>query len=190
MTSKAFLVRLADAVRLLFGFQYLLNGVNWWWKLLPYPSINDPRLAQTPAFVQAMIDTGYMFDGIKVVEVLAGIALLANRWVPLTLIIALPVTVGIWSVNYFLIPDVLRAQIMGWSALLMIVFLALAYFRYYLPFLRAKAEPFLPGLQQGAGVDVLPIVGLPAAALITLGIVAAALGAVADAILVKMMLGW
>lgn len=174
--------RLAQVARLLLAFVYILNGLNWWWKVLPYPSLSDPPLPQTPPFVQAMIDTGFMFDGTKVIEVVTGLMLLANRWVPLALVVAFPVTVGIWSVDFFLIGASVRAQVLGWSALLLNTFLLFAYIRYFTPMLVATATPWVPRDAEAAG--------RPARygrAMTALGVVAVALGAAASAWLVVML---
>jgi hypothetical protein len=134
--------KLVQAVRILFGVSFLLNGINWWWKILPYPTIGDPPGG--PAFVQAMIDTGFLFDGIKAIEVVAGVALLANRFVPLALAIAFPVTVAAWAVDIGLLGHSLRAQVMGWAVLAMNGFLMLAYLDAYRPMLLSRATPGVP----------------------------------------------
>lgn len=131
--------KLVHAVRLLFGLNFLLNGINWWWKILPYPTIGDPPGG--PPFVQAMIDTGFLFYGIKVVEVTAGLAILANRFVPLALVIAFPVTVAAWAVDVGLLGHSLRAQVMGWAVFIMNGFLLLAYLDVYRPMLAIRAAP-------------------------------------------------
>lgn len=84
--------KLVHAVRLLFGANFVLNGINWWWKILPYPTVGDPPGG--PPFVQAMIETGFLFGGIKLVEVVTGTAFIANRFVPLALAVAFPVTIA------------------------------------------------------------------------------------------------
>jgi len=165
--------RLAHAARILFAIQFLLNGVNWWWKILPYPSIADLSPMQGPPFVQAMIDTGYMFDGIKVVEVVAGLLLLSNRFVPLALVVAFPVSVGAWSVDFFLITGSLRAEVMGWSVLLLNAYLLLAYLPYFRPMLVARAP--LDAEMVPRAVDGAPRHWSVAAA----GLVAVSLGLVA-----------
>lgn len=139
--------KLVHAVRLLFGLNFLLNGINWWWKILPYPTIGDPPGG--PAFVQAMIDTGFLFDGIKAVEVLTGVAILANRFVPLALAVAFPVTVAAWAVDIGLLGHSLRAQVMGWAVLSMNGFLMLAYLDAYGPMLLSKAAPRAPTGSEG-----------------------------------------
>ncbi len=131
--------KLVHLVRLLFGLNFLLNGINWWWKILPYPTIGDPPGG--PPFIQAMIDTGFLFGGIKVVEVVTGAAILANRIVPFSLALAFPVTIAAWAVDVGLLGHSLRAQVMGWAVLSMNGFLLLAYVDTYRPMLSARAEP-------------------------------------------------
>ena len=180
------LARLTQVARLLLAFEYILNGLNWWWKVLPYPSVSDPPLGQTPPFVQAMIDTGFMFAGTKAVEVLTGAMLLANLWVPLALVVAFPVTVGIWSVDFFLISHSLRAQLLGWSVLTLNTYLLFAYIRYFLPMLVARASPL--GAEVG-GVEP-QAVSVSAGArqvLAVFGIVAVALGGVTSGWLIVMV---
>jgi len=138
------IVKLALVTRYLFGSNFLINGINWWWKILPYPTRHDPTNIHTPHFVQAMIDTGFLFDGIKVVEVVVGTALLANFRVPLALAVAFPVTVAAWAVDIGLLGSSVRAQVLGWSGLLMNTFLMLAYFDSYAPMLRARVSPTAP----------------------------------------------
>ena len=133
--------KLAVISRYLLGFDFLINGVNWWWKILPYPALHDPPDAHTPHFVQSMIETGFLFDAIKGVEVMAGLALLTNRFVPLALVVAFPVTVAAWAVDVGLLTGSLRAQVMGWSLLAMNVFLMVAYADCYRALLRAHATP-------------------------------------------------
>jgi len=135
------LVKLAASARYLFGFNFLINGINWWWKILPYPTIHDPPNIHTPHFVQAMIDTGFLFDSIKVVEVITGVALLRNLYVPLALVVGFPVTVAAWAVDVGLLGTSVRAQVLGWSVLLMNAFLMLVYIESYIPMLRRHASP-------------------------------------------------
>jgi hypothetical protein len=141
MSEKIF-----HAVRILFGLNFLLNGINWWWKILPYPTIGDRPGG--PPFVQAMIATGFLFGCIKAVEVVTGVAILANRFVPLALAVALPVTLAAWAVDIGLLGHSLRAQVMGWAVLSMNGFLMLAYIEAYRPMLLGKSAPgqrWIPG---------------------------------------------
>jgi hypothetical protein len=179
------IVRLTQLARLVLAFEYILNPLNWWWKVLAYPSASDPPLSQTPPFVQAMIDTGFMFAGTKAVEVVTGLMLLTNLWVPLALVVAFPVTVGIWSVDFFLISKSLRAQLLGWSVLTLNAYLLFAYIRCFLPMLVARATPWTAegtSAQSGAGGPLRR-----KQALMVLGIVAVVPGGITSAWLIAMV---
>jgi hypothetical protein len=166
--------RLVTAVRLLLGTVLFVNGLNWWVKLItPYPSISDGVAWMPPGdFVAAMINTGIIFHLVKGLELLAGVALLLNRCVPLALVAVLSVTINVFIVDVFL-GHRLRAYIMGSGALLMNVFLMLAYFERYRALLLVHATP-----------DVQ----LPATA--PLLRVARPILAVAAAIIGTIMVGW
>jgi uncharacterized membrane protein len=133
---------LVSAVRLILGLEFFLNGLNWWIKIIgPYPSISDYAGGQPvhAGLVGAMIATGFLFHVVKAVELLAGIALLTNRWVPLALVSVFSVTLNVFFVDV-LISTHLRAHIMGTGAMLMSIFLMFSYLPYYLPMLAKNAQ--------------------------------------------------
>jgi hypothetical protein len=84
--SKAVLV-----ARGFLGLVYFVFGLNGFLQFLPMPPMSGPA----GAFLGALVGTGYMFPMIKATEVLGGALLLANRFVPLSLILLAPVTVNI-----------------------------------------------------------------------------------------------
>jgi uncharacterized membrane protein YphA (DoxX/SURF4 family) len=47
------------------------------------------------AFIMAMVNTGYLWPIIGTVELLAGVAILSGRFVPLALIVLVPITLNI-----------------------------------------------------------------------------------------------
>jgi hypothetical protein len=132
---------LVAAVRVVLGLEFIINGLNWWYKLIgDYPSIVDFQHGRsTDSFVGAMIKTGILFHLVKGSELLAGIGLLTNRFVPLALVISFPVTVNVFIVDV-LISQHLRAHVMGTGAMLMSVVLMIAYLRYYAPMLTMRSE--------------------------------------------------
>jgi hypothetical protein len=137
------LFRLAHGARVFFGFILFVNGLNWWWKFLPYPSIHDQMLPHTPPFVQAMLNTGFMFDFVRILELAVGAGLLINCWVPLLVVVVFPLSLGIWAVDVFLIATSLRANVMGWAVFVLNGFLLASYFDSYLPMLVRTAVPGL-----------------------------------------------
>jgi len=185
-------IALVTAVRVLMGTDFLVNGLNWWVKLIDaYPSISDYAHRAPPAdLVGAMIQTGVMFHLVKATELLTGVALLANRFVPLMLVVVFPVTVAVFVVDVVLLHH-LRGFIMGGGALLMNVFLMLSYLGCYRPMLRSRAIPDWPAAELSearARHERAPAPWAPRAALTyrlampVLGAVACAFGCV--------MVGW
>jgi hypothetical protein len=149
-------------VRWLLGIQYLLSGLNWWYKILPFPSLHDPAgMPMKQAVVGAMIATGWMFYLAKVVELTAGLSLLFNRYVPLMLVASMSV-----AVLTFLLDAMNYQPIVGWIAgtvssraafacfldmiffggavLSMQIYLMIAYLHHYKPMLVAKADVRMP----------------------------------------------
>jgi len=150
------------AVRWLLGLQYLMSGINWWYKILPFPSIHD-RLVWPGKhqIVAAMIATGWMFDMSKAVEVITGLALVFNRFVPLMLVVSMAIAVNTYFLDAFIgdaitgwfagtvptkvfIAYVLDLIYWGGAVLTMQIFLCLAYLQNYRPMLALRAEPRMP----------------------------------------------
>jgi hypothetical protein len=157
--------KLVTLVQWLMGSDYLINGVNWWFKMItPYPSVSDfLHSPPPPDFIGGMIQTGFMFHIVKATEIACGLALLTNRFVPLMLIVAFPVTVSVFLADVFLIKT-LRGFIMGGGAFLMHSFLLFAYINHYRPLLRARGEAQLAlgsattvGIASGSLASRLPL---------------------------------
>jgi hypothetical protein len=77
--------------RILLGLTFTIFGLNGFLQFLPTPQMNEAG----GAFLGALAATQYMFPLIKSVEVAAGVALLANRFVPLALVLLAPIVVNI-----------------------------------------------------------------------------------------------
>ena len=90
MQAKVF-----TGIRIIFGLQFVVFGLNGFFQFLPMQ-------APTPeagAFLGALMATGYMIPIIKGLEVLVGISMLANKYVPLALIVIFPIVVNIFLVH-------------------------------------------------------------------------------------------
>lgn len=97
-----------------------------------------PPLAR--AFVDAITATG-IYQVVKTVELLVGVALLANLFVPLVLIIEMPISVVIFILNFFVVASD-RQLFSGPQEILVNGLLILFYSRYYRPLL----DPVVPPL--------------------------------------------
>ncbi len=151
--------KLVFAARMVLGIFYLLSGLNWFFGFLPLPHLGMPEgFPIKHAVVAEMIDTGWMFQSAKLVEIAFGIALLANRAVPLMLLVAFPIGLMTFMLDALILDDLWRwlqgsesgaemwAAFMdmvvgGLCVFLIHVWLMLCYFDYYRPLLAWSAPP-------------------------------------------------
>lgn len=129
--------KLVMVLRLIFGLHFLFNGLNFFFHFLTIPAPANPLATQ---FMKAMVDTGVIFTAVKSTEVVTGVLLLANRFVPLAVIAALPVSLNVFFVDVFLIGTWFGGYVLGGGTLLLNVLLLLAYLKYYQPMLVARAD--------------------------------------------------
>jgi uncharacterized membrane protein YphA (DoxX/SURF4 family) len=120
-------------VRILMGLMLTLFGAHKIVEFLPAPEM-DPSSADT-IFFMALLDTGYMMIFIGIVELLAGILLLAGRYIPLALVIIFPVSLNILLFHLILNPPSLAGP--GLALFVMNVFLAWHYREHYSSLLKA-----------------------------------------------------
>jgi len=95
--------RAATAARVLLGLVFFVCGLDGFLHFLPQPT--EPPSEGAMALAVALMRSGYMFPLIKGTEVAAGALLLANRFVPLALVVIAPVLVNIVAFHAFLAPS-------------------------------------------------------------------------------------
>ena len=120
---------LPTVARILLGLVFLVSGVAGFF-VKPPPEI--------PEFAQALMKTGYMFQFIKVVEIVVGLLLLLNRFVPLALALLAPIMINIFAFHLFLDPKNIVVPIV--LAALQ-VYLAWVYRDAFRPMLAARVNP-------------------------------------------------
>lgn len=158
--------RLAIAARIVLGVFYLLSGLNWFFGFIPLlPYVGMPAdMHIKHVVVSEMIKTGWMFQSAKVVEILFGLSLLTNRFVPLMLLVALPVGFMTFMLDALILDDIWRwmigreSGVALWAAiydmvvgglcvLLIHLWLIWCYLDYYRPMLVAKSIPRAAGTE-------------------------------------------
>lgn len=92
---------LPTAARLLFGGLFFVFGLNGFLHFLPQP----PMPASVAPFLGGLASAGYFFPLLKATEVVAGVLLLSNRFVPLALTLLAPIVVNIVAFHVFLAPS-------------------------------------------------------------------------------------
>ena len=92
--------KLATAARLLLGTIFVVFGLNGFLGFIPQP----PAPEAAGAFLGGLAGAGYFFPLLKGTEVLVGLALLANRYVPLALTVLAPISINILLFHVVLAP--------------------------------------------------------------------------------------
>ncbi len=118
------------------GLMFFVFGLNGFLNFIPPPKEGMPEGAM--AFAGAMMKTGYLMQLIKGTEVIVGLLLLLNRFVPLALALIAPVVVNIVAFHAFLAPSGLCMAIV---ILFLELYLAWAYRAAYRPMLAARVTP-------------------------------------------------
>lgn len=110
MLNSVWFDRSVVLIRVLLAGQYLASGVNWFFKFLPMPAASDPVLASYKApLMGAIIQSGWMMPMVKGLEVLTGLSLLFNLFVPLMLVVSFPV-----ALMTFLLDAFILSYVWGW----------------------------------------------------------------------------
>jgi len=103
-TSSASITRYTTPIaRILLGLVFFVFGLDGFLHFVPQPT--EPPSEPVLSFVVGLLKSGYMFPLIKGTEVAVGALLLANRFVPLALVIIAPVIVNIFAFHAFLEPS-------------------------------------------------------------------------------------
>jgi putative oxidoreductase len=83
------------------GLAFVVFGANGFLHFMPVP----PARPAAESLITALIQTGYFFQMVKLIELSSGFLLLVDRLVPLGLLLLAPLLVGITSIHLFLNPE-------------------------------------------------------------------------------------
>ena len=117
------------------GFN-LVSGLNYFLLFWPQPKMGA---AIGNEFVLAATELN-LFTYAKIIEVIGGTCLIFNRFVPLALVILMPVTVMIFLTNVPWVP-LPHIQMSVTRNLLMHIILLAAYANYFYPLLKWRSAP-------------------------------------------------
>lgn len=126
-----FNARIILIARILLGIILFVFGLNKFLNFMPPFEIEG----EAANFFGALISSGYMFPVIGLIEIVAGVFLLTNRFVPLGLVLMAPVTVNFILFHLFLDPPNI---VPGLLVLVLQVYLLFANYDSYQPLLKAK----------------------------------------------------
>lgn len=134
--STSIVRRLPAVSRFLLGTIFFVFGLNGFLDFIPPPP-PETMPEGAVALGGAFMSSGYLFQLIKATEVVAGLLLLVNRFVPLALAVLAPVVINIVLFHLWLLPSGL-----GLTAVVLVLelYLAWVYRDVYAPMLRARAR--------------------------------------------------
>lgn len=90
-------------VRFLLGLPMTIFGLNGFLNFIPQPETPLPEGAA--AFSTALMESGYMMPLIGLTQLLVGVGLVCNRFVPLALVLLAPFLVNAVAFHFFLEPS-------------------------------------------------------------------------------------
>ncbi len=136
---RSFARYLPCIARILMGLIFFVFGLNGFLHFIPPPKTPMPEGAV--ALFGALMKTGYMLPLIAGTQVLVGVLLLSNRFVPLALALIAPEVVNIIAFHAFLAPS---GAVLAVVVLVLEIYLAWAYRKAYLPMLAMRVTPGAP----------------------------------------------
>lgn len=120
--------------RLLLGLMFVFFGLNGFFQFLPSP----PLEGVSGAFLGALVTSHYLYF-VCAVQVIAGLLLLANQFVPLALAMLAPVVANIVAYHLTMQPHAAQLAVL---ATVLWIFLAWKSRAYFMPLFTQKADLF------------------------------------------------
>lgn len=124
---------LLTIARILMGVAFCVFGLNGFLNFIPQPKTPMPEAAA--AFAGALAKTGYMMPLVMGTQLIVGVLLLLNRFVPLALALIAPILVGIIAFHLFLAPATIGPGIV---VLVLELYMAWSYRHAYHHMLKAR----------------------------------------------------
>ncbi|TWR30368.1 DoxX family membrane protein [Mucilaginibacter pallidiroseus] len=122
------------ASRIILGLLYLIFGLDYFFKFIPYQPPLHPGAAG--AFKAGLMAAGYFYPMQKTIQILGGLALLSNRFAPLAAVVLFPISLNVFLFHTLLAPE---AWQMGVLLLLPNLLLGWGYRKYYAGVFTVKA---------------------------------------------------
>ncbi len=136
-----------SAPRIALGAIFLVFGLNFFLRFLPQPPMEGAPLD----FILALVASGFVMPIVKAIEVVAGVMLLSNRFVPLALTLLAPIIVVIVGFHTVLAP---AGAGLAFVVLGLELALAWSHRAAFAPMLQARAEPSPAVRSRGASSPV------------------------------------
>jgi uncharacterized membrane protein YphA (DoxX/SURF4 family) len=127
-------IRWVTVTRVALGLIFTVTGLNGFLNFMPAQQLTP----EAQSFLGGLFGTGYFLYLLKLTELTSGILLLANRFVPLALLLLAPVIVNIVAYHIFLQPSGALLAVLATACELATAY---GYRRSFREVLRARVEP-------------------------------------------------
>jgi putative oxidoreductase len=124
-------------LRIVMGVYLLANGLNFYFNFF---TLKPPKNEIANVLMDGFIRSG-MFNVVKVAEVLGGVALILDLFVPLSLIALFPIVIIIAWIDIFILKWELGGIWNGGIFFILFVFLLFLYLPYYEDIFTLRASP-------------------------------------------------
>lgn len=112
-------------IRILLGALMVFSSLAYFLQLFPQPELSGAL----KTFNDGIEAAGYLMPLVKAVELLAGLALLVGRFVPLAILCLFPIAVNILGVHLFLAPEGMPIALFVMLSLLFLGYAKRAHFK-------------------------------------------------------------
>jgi hypothetical protein len=112
MKDKVFL-----GIQVLVGLMLIVFGLNKFLHFIPMP----PPTEEMGAYMGALIQTGFLFPLIALIEIIVGFSLVINKFAALMVLIVMPVMINAILAHLFLDPAGIGASAFIVSALIIVI---------------------------------------------------------------------
>jgi putative oxidoreductase len=89
--------------RLLLGFLYLVFGLDYFFKFIPYQPPLHPGAAGV--FKAGLVAAGYFYPMQKLIQIAGGLSLLTNWYAPFSAVVLFPISVNVFLFHTILVPS-------------------------------------------------------------------------------------
>jgi hypothetical protein len=111
--------------RILLGFLYLVFGLDYFLKFIPY---QPAHTGAAGAFIAGLKGTGYFYPMQKVIQILAGLSLMLNRYPAFAAVVVFPISLNVLLFHTILVPS---GWLMGVFLMVPNLILGWGYRKYY-----------------------------------------------------------
>lgn len=111
--------------RVLLGFLYLVFGLDYFLHFIPYQPMHTGAAADLKS---GLMGTGYIYPMMKIIQIVAGISLMIDRYAPFSAVVLFPISLNVLLFHTILVPS---GWLMGVFLMVPNLFLGYAYRKYY-----------------------------------------------------------